>query len=52
LKGIGRASYCVSGTWQEPMVERLTQEQLEQGEICAELPPNGALGKPAEVAAR
>ena len=43
LKGIGRASYCVSGSWQEPMVERLTQEQLEQGELCAELPPNGAL---------
>ena len=52
LKGIGRASYCVSGSWQEPMVERLSQEQLEKGEICAELPPNGALGKPAEVAAR
>jgi uncharacterized protein YhdP len=52
LKGIGRASYCVSGSWQEPMVERLSQEQLDQGEICAELPPNGALGKPAGVAAR
>jgi uncharacterized protein (TIGR02099 family) len=52
LKGIGRASYCVSGSWQEPMVERLSQEQLDEGEICAELPPNGALGKPAEVAAR
>ena len=31
LKGIGRASYCVSGTGQEPMVERLSQEQLEEG---------------------
>ena len=49
LKGIGRASYCVSGSWNEPMVERLTPEQLERGEICAELPPSG-LGEP--VAAR
>jgi uncharacterized protein (TIGR02099 family) len=52
LKGIGRASYCVSGSWQDPMVERLSQEQLDQGEICAELPPNGTLGAPAGVAAR
>jgi len=52
LKGIGRASYCVSGNWQDPLVERLSQEQLEKGGLCAELPPNGALGKPAEVAAR
>ena len=40
LKGIGRASYCVTGTWQTPTVERLTAEQLERGEICAELPPD------------
>jgi uncharacterized protein YhdP len=39
LGGIGRASYCVTGTWQEPTVERLTAEQLEQGALCAELPP-------------
>ena len=31
LKGIGRASYCVSGSWQEPMVERLSQEQTREG---------------------
>ncbi|HEX6996511.1 MAG TPA: YhdP family protein [Gammaproteobacteria bacterium] len=51
LKGIGRASYCVTGTWQEPQVERLTQEQLERGEICAELPPAmlvGRLEQPSE----
>jgi uncharacterized protein YhdP len=52
LAGLGRASYCLTGTWQEPMVERLTQEQLDNGEICAELPPTGALAQPAEVAAR
>jgi uncharacterized protein (TIGR02099 family) len=50
LKGIGRASYCLSGSWNDPMVERLTPEQLERGELCAELPPNG-LGQPG-VAAR
>jgi len=49
LAGIGRASYCVTGSWQEPMVERLSAEQLERGQLCAELPPGA---KPAEVAAR
>jgi uncharacterized protein (TIGR02099 family) len=52
LGGIGRASYCVTGSWQEPTVERLTAEQLEQGALCAEMPPNVALVQPAEVAAR
>jgi uncharacterized protein YhdP len=52
LGGIGRASYCVTGSWQEPTVERLTPEQLARGELCAELPPNGMLPRPAEVAVR
>jgi uncharacterized protein YhdP len=47
LKGLGRVSYCVSGSWQEPSVERLTAEQLGKGQICAELPPT----TPAPVAA-
>jgi uncharacterized protein (TIGR02099 family) len=51
LEGIGRASYCVTGTWAEPMVERLSDEQLEQGELCAELPP-GAVPPEQGVAAR
>ena len=38
LKGIGRASYCITGSWDDPMVERLTAEQLESEEICADLP--------------
>jgi hypothetical protein len=38
----------VTGSWHEPAVERLTPEQIEQGELCAELPPNGAVGKPAD----
>jgi uncharacterized protein (TIGR02099 family) len=49
LGGIGRASYCVTGSWSEPMVERLTNEQLEEGALCAELPPNGMPPKPAEA---
>jgi len=36
LLGIGRASYCVTGSWGEPKVERLTDEQLEEGAVCAE----------------
>ena len=51
LGGIGRASYCVTGSWSEPTVERLTDEQLEEGAVCAELPPN-AVPQPQEVAAR
>jgi hypothetical protein len=33
----------VTGSWSEPKVERLTDEQLEEGAGCAELPPNAAL---------
>jgi uncharacterized protein (TIGR02099 family) len=49
LGGIGRASYCVTGGWGDPMVERLTNEQLEEGALCAELPPNGMPPKPIEA---
>jgi uncharacterized protein YhdP len=38
LKGIGRASYCITGSWDDPVVERLTTEQLEAEELCADLP--------------
>jgi uncharacterized protein YhdP len=41
LKGIGRASYCMSGTWGEPSIERLTPEDVASGELCADLPPGG-----------
>ena len=41
LKGIGRASYCVTGTWDEPAVERLSGDQADEAERCAALPPNG-----------
>jgi len=41
LKGIGRASYCMSGTWSEPSIERLSPEDLASGELCADLPPGG-----------
>ncbi len=39
LKGIGRAAYCITGDWDDPVVDRLTPEQLSQDELCAELPP-------------
>ncbi len=41
LKGIGRASYCMSGSWDEPSIERLSPEDLASGELCADLPPGG-----------
>lgn len=42
LKGIGRASYCVSGDWDAPIVERMSPEQLQVGYLCADLPPSAA----------
>jgi uncharacterized protein (TIGR02099 family) len=45
LRGIGSASYCVTGGWQEPKVERLTDEQVDQGALCAEMPPNAAASR-------
>ncbi len=50
LKGIGRASYCITGSWDDPVVERLTAEQLEAEEICADLPP-GWVATETELAA-
>jgi uncharacterized protein (TIGR02099 family) len=41
LKGIGRASYCVTGTWDAPAVERLSGDEVDEAEQCAALPPNG-----------
>ncbi len=40
LSGIGRASYCVSGSWNEPIVDRLSLTELQEGKLCADL-PNG-----------
>jgi len=51
LSGIGRVSYCVSGTWAEPMVEKMSEEELQKGAPCAELPPGG-LGQRPGVAQR
>ena len=45
LKGIGQASYCVTGTWDAPVVKRLTQEQLQQKKLCAALPPKEAVAQ-------
>ena len=38
LKGIGRASYCVTGSWDNPDVERLTLTELQANKLCADLP--------------
>jgi len=38
LKGIGRASYCVTGSWDNPDVERLTLTELQANKFCADLP--------------
>lgn len=38
LKGIGRASYCLSGSWEEPTVERIEDDESIDAERCAELP--------------
>jgi len=38
LKGIGRASYCVTGSWDNPAVERLTLTELQANKFCADLP--------------
>ena len=42
LRGIGQASYCITGSWDEPSVERLSPEQIGEGSLCAALPPEGA----------
>ena len=39
LKGIGRASYCVTGNWYDPSVDRLTPAELQGDTLCADLPP-------------
>jgi uncharacterized protein (TIGR02099 family) len=52
LSGIGRASYCVAGSWAEPSVERLTDEQMAKGLACADLPPGGMPQPQPGVAAR
>ncbi|MDX1562668.1 MAG: AsmA-like C-terminal region-containing protein, partial [Gammaproteobacteria bacterium] len=38
LKGIGRASYCLSGSWEEPEVERIDNDEEARVETCAVLP--------------
>jgi uncharacterized protein (TIGR02099 family) len=38
LKGIGRASYCLSGQWEEPVIEPIDNDEPEAALRCAELP--------------
>ena len=46
LTGVGRVSYCVTGSWAEPVVERLTAEELQQNRLCANLPQLAASLEP------
>jgi uncharacterized protein YhdP len=38
LKGIGRASYCVTGGWDAPDVERITPDRASAAEQCVAMP--------------
>ncbi len=38
LAGIGRASYCLSGSWEAPTVEPIEDDESAAAELCAELP--------------
>ena len=38
LKGIGRASYCLSGDWEAPAVDLISDDEPAEAERCAELP--------------
>ncbi len=38
LKGIGRASYCVTGSWDQPEVDRILPERADGFEACVALP--------------
>ena len=46
LTGVGRVSYCVTGSWSEPVVDRLTAEELQQNRLCANLPQLAASLEP------
>ena len=39
LSGIGTASYCLSGSWEDPLIERLTFEEGTDKDFCADLLP-------------
>tara|TARA_B100001250_G_scaffold81449_2_gene67177 strand:+ start:9147 stop:12647 length:3501 start_codon:yes stop_codon:yes gene_type:complete len=41
LTGIGTASYCMSGFWENPIIERLDFSESSDVEFCADLLPNG-----------
>jgi len=38
LKGIGRASYCLTGSWDEPEIEPIDDHEPAEVERCADLP--------------
>ena len=46
LNGATRASYCVTGGWSDPLVERQTAEELQENRLCADLPQLAAAVEP------
>jgi len=44
LKGIGRATYCLRGSWDEPVVEPINKDATEEARDCAELPEEMLVG--------
>ena len=38
LRGIGRASYCLTGNWEEPVVEAIDDDESAEALRCAQLP--------------
>ena len=43
MRGIGQVAYCVTGPWEAPVVQRITQALTEEGRPCAALPPTAAV---------
>ncbi|MCC5868506.1 MAG: TIGR02099 family protein [Gammaproteobacteria bacterium] len=43
MRGMGQVAYCVTGPWEAPVVQRITQAQTEEGRLCIALPPSAAL---------
>ncbi len=47
LKGIGRVNYCVTGSWEDPQVERLPASQSAQNDACVAPVPEVRLSSAA-----
>jgi uncharacterized protein (TIGR02099 family) len=52
LKNLGRVSYCVTGSWDDPQVERLGAQQGDAARACADEVPEVLQPTAAEAALR